>query len=385
MANILIADTDPNIREILSEVLKPDGHILFEADDGTAATGILRRNPIDIILADRSLPVDDDAEALTLLRGIAPKAYIILMTGLDEEDSQNILGAGAYAVISKPFDIEQIHKTIREVSHQSESIRTKRELMVQKEKKKKTLKTSILSALISLIVVGGGGFLFDRFRPRPFNIYSISHENISGITFDGKNIWGCDWFSQSIHRYRLDALLSVDRSWSFKGWNPFALAWDGHYIWSANSWKKKIARHRIGEKLEIDREFPSPVQEASGLHFDGDSYWICDPSEARIVQFVVDGESLKVLQSFHVPGERPVGVYRNERHLWTADSKTGTIYQCDIEQDFKVTGIFVLPDNLRGRTISCFSSDGDCFWIVIEEGHEICQIHPRYLKPIKSR
>jgi two-component system response regulator AtoC len=112
---VLIVDDEPLIRWSLSEALSERGFAVTLASDGRAAVRALGDGPLpDVVLLDYKLP---DSNGLSLFRTICdlvPAGRVILMTAFGTpEVTSDALDLGAYRVVTKPFDINDIAAMIR--------------------------------------------------------------------------------------------------------------------------------------------------------------------------------------------------------------------------------------------------------------------------------
>ncbi len=107
---LLIVEDEPEIREMLIELLSPHFEI-FSASDGEEGSTLADLNVPDLILLDLRIPKMDGIALCEHLRG-TPKTRdipIIFLTGNDELDSRvRAFGAGADDFISKPFIPEEL-------------------------------------------------------------------------------------------------------------------------------------------------------------------------------------------------------------------------------------------------------------------------------------
>jgi two-component system OmpR family response regulator len=62
MPRILIADDEPNIREVISFALERAGYAVVAARNGSEALQALRRGPVDLIVLDVGMPEMDGLE-----------------------------------------------------------------------------------------------------------------------------------------------------------------------------------------------------------------------------------------------------------------------------------------------------------------------------------
>ena len=112
---VLVVDDEPLIRWSLREALADHGFKVTVAGDGRGAVEALGDGPPpDVVLLDYKLP---DSNGLTLfetIRGLVPAGHVILMTAFGTpEVTSNALALGAYQVVTKPFEINDIAAMIR--------------------------------------------------------------------------------------------------------------------------------------------------------------------------------------------------------------------------------------------------------------------------------
>lgn len=115
MYNILIADDNKQITNILSSYVKNDGYTPFVAYDGKEALEIFRKGNIDICLLDVMMPYIDGFE---LCRTIRQESNVpIIMVTAKGEDYERIMGLdiGADDYIVKPFSPAEVMARIRAV------------------------------------------------------------------------------------------------------------------------------------------------------------------------------------------------------------------------------------------------------------------------------
>ena len=107
--SILIVDDDANICRTLSEILEKKGYATTTVDSGRRAIELSKEKPFDVILMDVKMPVMGGVEVCKKIRQIRPSAAVIFMTAYAPEDLANdMIGKGAYALIKKPYDIDNM-------------------------------------------------------------------------------------------------------------------------------------------------------------------------------------------------------------------------------------------------------------------------------------
>ena len=68
MANILIVDDEPRIRDLIREHLQHAGFTCTEASDGAAALGVLSQGGVDLVILDIMMPFMDGMTCLREMR-----------------------------------------------------------------------------------------------------------------------------------------------------------------------------------------------------------------------------------------------------------------------------------------------------------------------------
>ena len=120
--HLLAAEDNELNAEIIEMLLTDDGAKVTVAKNGRQAVEHFENNPpgtFDAILMDVMMPVMDGIAATKAIRAMdradAKTVPIIAMTAnAFEEDAKRCLAAGMTAHLAKPFQIEDVEKTIVE-------------------------------------------------------------------------------------------------------------------------------------------------------------------------------------------------------------------------------------------------------------------------------
>ena len=112
---ILIADDDPIIRKLLSEVLITDGHQVEAKENGREALEEVKRQAYDLVFMDVHMPVMNGLEALIAMRRVVPKINVAMMDSYPDKLASQSQEEGAITCMHKPFELEQIREIIREI------------------------------------------------------------------------------------------------------------------------------------------------------------------------------------------------------------------------------------------------------------------------------
>jgi CheY-like chemotaxis protein len=106
VARILVVDDEPAQRFALRRILERAGHEVMDAGDGAAALRAMRESPPDLVVTDMMMPVMGGKELIRRLRREPAMAGIPILAASGDPR----LAVGADAVISKPYQWEQLTK-----------------------------------------------------------------------------------------------------------------------------------------------------------------------------------------------------------------------------------------------------------------------------------
>lgn len=104
---ILIADDNPEIREVLSVLLKSEGYGIIEAADGNEAVEKAKENP-DLIILDVMMPGKDGFMACVDIRKISVAPILFLTAKTEDADKTMGFSAGGDDYLVKPFSYAEI-------------------------------------------------------------------------------------------------------------------------------------------------------------------------------------------------------------------------------------------------------------------------------------
>ena len=122
-AGILIVDDDSGFRRSMSLVLKGLGYPVCAAKDGHEALAKASETDFSVVFMDIKMPLMDGVEAYKGIKGIRPDAVVIMMTAYgDERLIDEAMREGAFKVIRKPLDLEEISELIWRASVKSRGV-----------------------------------------------------------------------------------------------------------------------------------------------------------------------------------------------------------------------------------------------------------------------
>jgi DNA-binding NtrC family response regulator len=116
---VLVVDDEPLIRWSIAETLGDSGYEVVNSGDAESACDAVRQasSPFDVILLDLRLPDSADLSLLRAIRRMAPTTRVILMTAFGtQEVIDGALDLGAYRVMDKPFEIQEMVRLVDQAS-----------------------------------------------------------------------------------------------------------------------------------------------------------------------------------------------------------------------------------------------------------------------------
>jgi DNA-binding response OmpR family regulator len=106
--NILIADDEEDIRNLIKISLEENGYTVFAAQNGREAWDILASQDVHLAILDVMMPVMDGFNLLRKIREHSTIPVIFLTARTDEIDKVLGLGLGADDYIAKPFSVAEL-------------------------------------------------------------------------------------------------------------------------------------------------------------------------------------------------------------------------------------------------------------------------------------
>ena len=115
MAQILIIDDDPDVREFLEYTLNSAGHQTVTAEGGREGLNRFLRAPADLVITDLFMPELDGLELIAGLRTRFPELAIIAMSGRTPNLLSVARNMGSNEILHKPFSADELVAVVQSV------------------------------------------------------------------------------------------------------------------------------------------------------------------------------------------------------------------------------------------------------------------------------
>ncbi len=155
-SRILIVDDEPNLRDMLSILLKREGYKTEQACNGEVALERALIGGFDLIISDIQMPKMNGIELLSKLREHDVDVTVIMITAYSStDDAVKAMKLGAYDYITKPFKNDEIRLVIKNAlekrSLQQENIKLREQLGERASFKRLVGESPAMKKLISLL------------------------------------------------------------------------------------------------------------------------------------------------------------------------------------------------------------------------------------------
>ena len=119
--HILIVDDSAIVRAVVRKAVGLTGldvARVHEAGDGNEALEVLRRDPVDLVLADVNMPAMSGVQLLESMQrdaALATTPVIMISSDHSEARREEVRRSGARAYLTKPFRPEQLKRVLEGV------------------------------------------------------------------------------------------------------------------------------------------------------------------------------------------------------------------------------------------------------------------------------
>ena len=124
MSRVLVAEDDPEMRRLVVEALRKDGHEVQEVADGgrllVHIAELFHRDPtmsqIDVVVSDVRMPVCNGLELLERLADARWRVPMILMTAFGDEDTRKRAERIGAVLFDKPLSLDALRAAVKRLA-----------------------------------------------------------------------------------------------------------------------------------------------------------------------------------------------------------------------------------------------------------------------------
>jgi CheY-like chemotaxis protein len=124
MYRVIVAEDDPEMRRLVVEALRKDGHQVTEAADGgrllVQIAEAFDRDPslsaVDVIVSDVRMPVCNGIELLERLADARWRVPMILMTAFGDEDTRKRAERLGAVLFDKPLSLDALRAAVNRLA-----------------------------------------------------------------------------------------------------------------------------------------------------------------------------------------------------------------------------------------------------------------------------
>lgn len=126
---ILVIEDDDQVRSLIKQMLEIEGYAVECASNGKEGIEKYTEKSADLIITDLIMPEPDGVETIIQLKKIAPDLNIIAISGGGKLGPGRVVARdyldiakcfGAICILAKPFDREELLRTVKEVFTQQD-------------------------------------------------------------------------------------------------------------------------------------------------------------------------------------------------------------------------------------------------------------------------
>lgn len=132
---VLIVDDEENVSNLLNKVLIKEKYNTYTAMDGEEALDIINKHRIDIVISDIKMPKMSGIELLGKIKEIDSSINVIMITAFATlETAIDALRMGAKDYITKPFNLDEIISSVKNIIQSIENSGMETEFLRGEEK-----------------------------------------------------------------------------------------------------------------------------------------------------------------------------------------------------------------------------------------------------------
>lgn len=116
---VLLIDDEVGFADVLAKRLGKRGMAVTPVYTGTEAIQTIRKNDFHVAVLDLKMEDMDGIEVLKIFKKAYPEMEVIMLTGHgSEQAARDGIEQGAFDYLTKPCELEDLVKKIRQAAHQ---------------------------------------------------------------------------------------------------------------------------------------------------------------------------------------------------------------------------------------------------------------------------
>lgn len=125
MSAILVVDDDPQVLEVVGEMLRLEGYDVATAADGREALAKFRSQEFDLVITDLIMPEKEGLETIVEMKQLRKTVPLVAMSGGGRIGPMDYLATartiGAVATLAKPFARSELISLVSNLLSEAES------------------------------------------------------------------------------------------------------------------------------------------------------------------------------------------------------------------------------------------------------------------------
>jgi CheY-like chemotaxis protein len=113
--SILVIEDDAEVRSMLEDYLTYLGYEVFTAEDGLEGLKKIKSGRYDLVITDIAMPYVSGIGIISILKEEHPEIPVMAVTGYGYHAEELANEKNANAIVSKPFDIQEIKNLIEDL------------------------------------------------------------------------------------------------------------------------------------------------------------------------------------------------------------------------------------------------------------------------------
>lgn len=185
--NILLADDEATIREVVSKYLNREGYSVEQAEDGAEAMELFRKKNWDLVILDIMMPKTDGIKVCQEIRKTS-QVPVVMLTALNDEIDRIVgLEIGADDYVGKPFSPRELVARIKAILRRTTTVPSSDKTVIEYP--------GITINLLTRTVTAHGQEVY--LTPKEFDLLALMARNADQVFTRElllEEIWGMDYY-----------------------------------------------------------------------------------------------------------------------------------------------------------------------------------------------